>query len=145
MIVRVKDAKRADICDNLLTKLIQDERQYDESIDKSFVVKDFYNNVIKIDSNILLAYEEDEVIKGYIYLKPHFEDKNAYVVDALFVLEEYRNNGIAKSLFQEAIKMMKESSIKRLYIGVFVDNKKAYSLYKSLGFLDNKCTLKMDL
>lgn len=145
MIIRVLDDKRANICDDLLTKLIQDERQYDESIDENFKVKNFYSNVIKVDTNILLAYEEDNIIKGYIYLKPHFEEKNAYIVDAIFVLEEYRNNGIAKSLFKEAINITKSMDMKNLYISVFVDNKRAYYLYKSLGFFDNKCTLKMNI
>ena len=145
MIDRVLDEKRATYCDSLLTKLIQDERQYDNSIDKSFVVKDFYKNVIQDDRNILLVYEEDNTIKGYIYLKPHNEQKDAYIVDALFVEEQYRNQGIAKSLFQEAKIIMKKWNIKNLYIGVMADNIKAYNLYKNIGFKIFKHELKIDL
>ncbi len=145
MINRVLDKDKADYCDNLLTKLIQDERQYDSSIDKSFVVKGFYKNVIQDDRNILLVFEEDNIIKGYIYLKPHVEQKDSYVVDALYVEEEYRNQGIAKSLFNEAKKILKEWNINHLYIDVISKNTKAYNLYKSIGFDIFKYNLKKDI
>ena len=38
MIDKIKTKELADKCDELLTKLILDERQYDESIDPSFKV-----------------------------------------------------------------------------------------------------------
>ena len=57
MIIRVFDDKRAEVCDGLLTKLIQDERQYNKFIDEKFIVKDYFKNVIKDDNNILLCYE----------------------------------------------------------------------------------------
>ena len=59
MIIRVLDEERANACDILLTKLIQDERKYDNSINENFVVKDYFKNVIKDENNILLCYEED--------------------------------------------------------------------------------------
>ena len=46
MIIRVLDDKRAEVCDGLLTKLIQDERQYNKFIDEKFIVKDYFKNVI---------------------------------------------------------------------------------------------------
>ena len=44
MVIRVLDDKKADQCDELLTKLIHDERQYDDSIDNDFVVNDYFKN-----------------------------------------------------------------------------------------------------
>ena len=58
MIIRVEDEKRADICDELLTKLIQDERQYDSSIDVNLKVKDYFKNIIKYNGfNDVLFFE----------------------------------------------------------------------------------------
>ena len=145
MITRVFDEEKANYCDILLTKLIQDERQYDKSIDESFVVQDFYKNIVQDDRNILLVYEEDNIIEGYIYLKPHTEQKDAYIVDALYVEEQYRKQGIAKSLFKKAKNMLKEWNINHLYIGVMADNIKANNLYKSIGFEIFKYELKMDI
>ena len=99
MVVRVFDEERANICDSLLTKLIQDERQYNSSIDKNFIVKDYFKNVIKNKDNILLCYEDEKIIKGYIYLKLITSDNmRGYLIDGLYVEEDYRNNGIATKL-----------------------------------------------
>ena len=105
MIVRVLDVERANICDDLLTKLIQDERKYNNSIDKDFVVKNYFQNVIKNENNILLCYEEDAMIKGYIFLKS-IEDNNrkGYLIDGLYVIERDRNKGIATKLIARRAK-----------------------------------------
>jgi len=146
MIIRVDDTKRANICDDLLTKLIQDERQYDSLIDKNFIVKDFYKNVIKNKENILLCYEENNIIKGYIYLKPIKDDEhNGYLIDALYVLEEYRNNGIAKQLINEGIAIVKKYNIKFIDINVLANNKIAHKLYNSVGFMDFKINLRKNI
>lgn len=146
MILRVSEPKKADICDNLLTKLIQDERKYDPLIDKNFIVKDYYKNVIKNNDNILLCYEDNNIIKGYIYLKPITSDDNkGYLIDALYVLEEYRNKGIASSLIKEAIKIVEKSNIKFIDINVLANNKIAHNLYNSLGFNDFKINLRKNI
>ena len=54
MIIRVLDEEIANICDELLTKLIRDERKYDNSIDENFKVKDYFKNVIKNNDNVFL-------------------------------------------------------------------------------------------
>ena len=69
MIIKVLDEYKADKCDELLTKLIQDERQYDSYINENFIVKDYFKNIIKDKNNILLCYEENENIVGYTYFK----------------------------------------------------------------------------
>jgi hypothetical protein len=52
LIIRVLDDERANICDELLTKLIQDERKYDDSIEEGCVVKDYFKNIIKKHGSI---------------------------------------------------------------------------------------------
>ena len=107
MIIRVLDEERASTCDILLTKLIQDERQYDNSIDKDFVVNNYFKNIIKNENNILLCYEEDNIIKGYIYLKPVNNDsQKGYLIDGLYVDIKYRNNGIATKLIENALNVI---------------------------------------
>lgn len=60
MIIKVQNVDDCRICDDFLTLLIQDERKYDATIDASFVVKDYFVNMIN-DMNILLLYKEDNV------------------------------------------------------------------------------------
>lgn len=146
MIIRVDDEVDASICDNLLTKLIQDEKKYNDYIDDNFVVKDYFKNVIKDEKNILLCYKEDEIIKGYIYLKNINEDnKNGYLIDGLYVLEEYRNNGIAKELINSSLSILKSKNINFIDVNTMYKNKEANNLYKSLGFNEFKISYRMNL
>ena len=141
MIERVYDEKLADNCDQLLTLLIRDEKQYDNNIDDNYEVKDYFKNVIKNNENILLCYKDNDVIKGYIYLKRVIEnDKKGYLVDGLYVLEDYRRQGIAKKLVDYALKLIKDSEF--ININVMADNKNAINLYKSFGFREFRITLQ---
>ena len=146
MIIRVLDQDKAKICDDLLTKLIQDERKYDDSIDKNFLVKDYFKNVIKNENNILLCYEEDNIIKGYIYLKPVVnDDKKGYLIDGLYVDTMYRNNGIATKLIENAIKILKDNNLNFIDINVMANNIDAINLYKHFGFNEFKISLRKNM
>lgn len=146
MIVRVLDVERANICDDLLTKLIQDERKYNNSIDKDFVVKNYFQNVIKNENNILLCYEEDAMIKGYIFLKS-IEDNNrkGYLIDGLYVIERDRNKGIATKLIENALNVIKDKNVYFVDINVMANNSVAINLYKSFGFNEFEITFRKDI
>lgn len=146
MIIRVLDEERASTCDILLTKLIQDERQYDNSIDKDFVVNNYFKNIIKNENNILLCYEEDNIIKGYIYLKPVNNDsQNCYLIDGLYVDNEYRNKGIATKLIENALNVIKETNAAVVDINVMANNSVAISLYKRFGFNEFRISLRKNI
>lgn len=144
MIIRVFDDKRAEVCDSLLTKLIQDERQYNKFIDEKFVVKDYFKNVIKNNDNILLCYEEDNLVVGYVFLKQVIcDDVKGYLIDGLFVEKEYRNRGIATKLLKESLNMVKDRDIYFVDVGAMAENKTSFNLYKSLGFKEFKINLRI--
>lgn len=135
MIVQVKDDNLAEKCDELLTKLIEDERKYNNKINEFFIVEDYFKNVINDDNNILLCYKIDENVVGYIFFKYiNNIDGVGYLIDGLFVEEAYRNKGIAKSLISEGLKRI--DSIKKdfIEIKVMANNKIAMKLYESFGF-----------
>ena len=142
-IIRVKTENEASICDKLLTKLIQDERKYDSFINDNFIVKDYFKNVIKDENNILLAFEENKIIKGYIYLKYIETDgKAGYLIDGLYVLENYRNCGISKKLIEEALKILTNKNIEFIDINVMYQNELAKNIYKHFGFKNFKITMR---
>ena len=146
MIVRVLDEIKAKICDELLTKLIQDENKYDKSIDKSFIVKDYFKKVIKDENNILLCFYEDNIIKGFIFIKPiKNNNENGYLIDSLYVEEEFRNKSIAKKLIKEAIKYINNKNVKFIEINTLYDNVIAYNIYKKLGFKEFRINLRLDI
>ncbi|MEK3990633.1 MULTISPECIES: GNAT family N-acetyltransferase [Robertmurraya] len=52
----------------------------------------------------------------------------------IFVLPNWRRMGIAKALITEALTFLKEKGKTEATLGVFGDNRKAISLYQSLGY-----------
>ncbi len=138
MIERIISEEDANICDNLLNELIMDEKQYDNTIDESFRVKDYYKNMIVNKDFYLLAYKEDNIIKGYLFLK---KINNVFFIDALYVEKEYRRKGIASSLISEALKIAGDNKVD---INVLLANTQAYNLYKKFGFVDYKVTMRKD-
>ena len=144
MIIKVEDDFKADKCDELLTKLVHDESKYDKTNDGTYVVKDYFKNIIKKPRHILLCYEEDNIIKGYIFIKPLTPNSKIGFIDGVYVDEEYRGKGIATKLINEAINMTKEE-YDYMEINVMINNQAAYNLYKKLGFYDLRVTLRKDI
>lgn len=132
MIIRVESVNDCKTCDNFLTLLIHDEKQYDETIDENFIVKDYFANVIKNKDNILLLYKEDNNSIGYVFAKRVDE---GYLLDGLYVLENFRNKGIARKLLNEIIKEISLKGEYKIFIKVLKENIIAYNLYKNLGFV----------
>lgn len=135
MIIRVEDINDCKICDDFLTLLIHDEKQYDETIDENFIVKDYFINVIKNKDNILLLYKENNIGIGYVFAK---KQENGYLLDGLYVNEDFRNKGIARKLLDEVIKEIFLIGEYKILINVLKENVVAYNLYKSLGFIIEK-------
>lgn len=131
MIIKVQNVDDCRICDDFLTLLIQDERKYDATIDASFVVKDYFVNMIN-DMNILLLYKEDNVSGGYIFAR---RVSNGYLIDGLYVDIDFRNRGIATKLIKEVIKLIRLEGDYEIFIKVMKKNKDACLLYKKLGFI----------
>ena len=135
MVKNVKDELVANECDKLLTKLINDERNYNDLIPENYVVKDYFKNVILNNKNILLYYEEKAKVVGYVFFKYiENEDGKGYIIDGLYVEENYRNKGVAKLLIKSGLEAVKSSKNDFIDINVMYNNKIAIKLYESFGF-----------
>lgn len=137
MYIEIKKANQLNIneANKLLTKLIRDEKKYDPNINEKYVVKRYYENRPK-NSVILFAYV-DKKIAGYTY--GILEDTQTYInkkllIDALYVEEEFRNNGVATSLINAVEEWGKEQGAKVEELTVCKENEKAFNLYKKFGF-----------
>ena len=53
----------------------------------------------------------------------------------IFISSNHHSKGIGTKLLKEIIKIAKKMKLKRLQLGVNVDNKKAIGLYKKVGFV----------
>ena len=82
---------------------------------------------------------------GYI-----IENGNAYLeksakLEALYIDEKYRKNGIAASLIEKFKIWSKEKKVKYIEVQVLNENVNAYNLYKKEEFKEFKSTLLMEL
>ena len=95
------------------------------------------------DKHKIYLCEIDSVIVGYIYLI--IGNKNEAKIDALYVLEEYRNIKIASKLLDLAMLYFKEHNVNSVEIGVLSKNIVAKNLYMKYGFSTFKETMKLEL
>lgn len=131
MIIKVSSKEDCAICDKFLTLLIQDERKYDSTIDEKFIVQDYFINMLN-NQNILLLYEIKNVKVGYIFAK---KIDNKYLIDGLYVDQNYKNNKIATELLKEVIKEIYSFGSYQIFINVIKENEIAVNLYKNVGFV----------
>jgi len=148
VIIRKAIKEDAPKLDEMLTSLIQDERQYDDNINERFKVEKMYENYIEDETRYILVAENENHILGYIYgycENTPVTKKPTARIDALYVREEARNNGIARKLISSFINWAKIKNITSIEIGVLNANNKAMLLYTSLGFNLKKSILEIEL
>jgi len=134
----------------LLTKLIRDEKKYDNNINEEFIVNSFYENIIDKKNNYLLVGESSNKIVGYLY-GYIIDDGDTVInrvakIDALYIEEEYRHLGIGSSLINEFKEIIKEENIKYIEVNVCNNNKEAISTYKNNNFNEIKAiTMRLEI
>ena len=146
MIEKIKTRELADKCDELLTKLILDEKQYDDSIDSSFKVNNYFNNFVNDEDKIILGYFVNDVLVGYICANDTVSNNiKGMFIDGLYVESGYRNKGIAKELINEVILEAEKRDAKFIDIKVMSKNDIAKNLYNSFDFNDFKVIMRKEM
>lgn len=139
-VTNIADANR---CDELLTKLIQDERQYNDTIDENYVVTNHFNTMLNNENIIILAKYINNIIVGYILIRKM--DDNTCLLDGLYVEKEYRNKGIAKSLLTEAILRIQNMNVRYIDIKVMYNNIIAKHIYEKLDFVNYEIKMRKSI
>ncbi len=143
------DYKSALAVNGLLTKLIVDEKKYDENINENCIVKSLYENFFDNEDVCLLIAKKSKKLVGYIYgyIQNNGDSKlkKVGVLDALYVEEEFRNNGIAQSLIDGFKKWAEDKKLSYLELKVCKDNLKAIKLYEKMGFKMSKIIMEEKL
>ena len=130
----IEDAKTLD---EMLTRLIRHEANYDKNLNDQSVVKDNY----KEGHKIFVAEEEGRIIGflyGFVYGIPDMWKEPVAILDALFVDEQYRGKGCACMLFEEFRKFACRSGVCRIELKVISENADALRLYQKLEFVETK-------
>ena len=143
--MKLRDATPADAArlDELLTKLIHDEAQYDSNLNGSYVVR------IGLEGHkLLLIEDEGEIIAflyGFLYEIPGMFVKPIAILDALYVEEAYRRKGCAAQLISAFKAFAAESGACRVELKVLSRNETALRLYEKLSFKETKKYMTMEL
>ena len=137
MHIRPAKSDEGAVCDELLTRLIQTERQWEPNLDETFTVCDNYEPRMAEEGTLLLVAEENDEIVGFLFgfLSPSPVLKRpTALLDALFVCEEHRSKGIGKALALRFREWVKEQGVYAIELKVMSQNTAALRLYESLGF-----------
>ena len=123
-------------CDLYLLEFLKSEESYDINVEIPNKTKSFLNDVTDDDKMIIVAVEENKVngfLYAYIYNKKTYKSSVAHL-SFLFVKENNRQRGIASSLIEEFLKIVKERQIKFVEVNCFEKDEVARRLYKKHGF-----------
>lgn len=148
MHIRPAKSDEGAVCDELLTRLIQTERQWEPNLDETFTVCDNYEHRMSEEGTLLLVAEENDEIVGFLFgfLSPSPVLKRpTALLDALFVCEEHRSKGIGKALALRFWEWGKEQGVYAIELKVMSQNTTALRLYESLGFSETKKYMQCNL
>lgn len=127
---KVVDAKEKDV--DILTSIklvtmIDDEMDKVLSYaEKTKIRKSVDKNIERTCELYKVIYVDNKIAGAYLVLP--YED--GYIIDEIYLFEEYRNNGIGTRVIQEII-----DEYKTIYIWVYKNNKNALRLFEKIGFM----------
>jgi ribosomal protein S18 acetylase RimI-like enzyme len=134
------EIKRAEL-KNLdeIAKIFDEYREfYEKKSDLNGAREFLFDRFVNFQSIIFIAYDnQNEKIAGFTQLYPVFSSLSmgrALILNDLFVREEYRKRGVAKSILQYVKDYASTYKLKGVELSTAITNKKAQSLYESFGF-----------
>ncbi len=113
---------------------------YQQSSDLGAARSFILDRLQKGDSKIFVA-EDHEQIMGFTQLYPSFSSvsmKPIWILNDLFVAEDYRQQGAAKLLISAAANFARETGAVRITLSTQISNVTAQSLYESLGYVKDE-------
>lgn len=151
MEISISGAKKSDapILNDLLTKLIKEEKKHDDNVNDNIQIKSYYENIIDNDSScILIARYQNDVV-GYLY-GSLFDQGDSYlkltsVIDALYIENEFRNKGIGSALIETFKNWSLSKGVEIIEIKVLNNNNSAINTYKKSGFIETKTIMSIEL
>ncbi len=137
--VRIRIAKPADA--EAVAGLWHQYDLYEHGLDKRVTIESKrsylgrFKNILKDKSSIIAIAESDSMAVGVIeYVAYKRGMLTIGTLGNLFVLEEYRGNGIGSQLVGHVVEKLKEKGCSTIRSGVRVRNKKAQRFWRGKGF-----------
>jgi aminoglycoside 6'-N-acetyltransferase I len=103
-------------------------------------LRKIFQEIFYSQKNKILLYFFDKNPAGFIYLSirnDYVEGSNSSptgYVEGIYVKPEYRKMGIARKLFAEGEKWIKENGCKQIGSDAYINNNLSYDFHTSVGF-----------
>lgn len=120
-----------------LSILLFPDSTFDEELD-------LHKKILAADNELGLLYQKDGLYVGFM----HLCIRNDYVngtdtspvvfIEAIYVLPEYRNQGIGREFMKYAEEFARQRGIKQLASDCFIDNHLSENFHKSCGFIEKE-------
>ena len=98
--------------------------------------------MLKDQSKIALAFVEKEEIAGIALATIKDRTVRSIYIDAIFVLEQFRRQGVATKLYRQIEAIASEIGAERMDLMVWAFNVQALAFYKSLGMQEQRIVLE---
>lgn len=103
-----------------------------------------YKSLLKKEK-ISIAFVVNNKIAGICLATIKNRIEKSIYIDDIFVLSEYRRQGIATKLFEQIKEISKDIGAKRIDLTVWQFNKSAFDFYKSLRMKEQRTVLETRL
>ena len=134
-------------------KLFEKEnKEFDESLDVKWTFSEEGTKYFldRITRGFAIIAESNNAPVGYLVggeaESPSYRTiEKIAEIDNMFVLEEFRQKGIGKKLFDAFLEWCRKNGYQKLKVEASAKNKGAIGFYKKLGFSDYTVSLEKDI
>ncbi len=126
---------------DLVAQLFDDYRTFYNQQSDIQAAKQFLKARLLKEESILFVAKIDDQCVGFTQLYPTFSSvamKRAFILNDLFVIENYRRHGIAEKLMECAFDFAKQHDARFIALETGVSNTKAQALYEKVGMAVEK-------
>ena len=110
---------------------------YEKESDLNEAKKFLFDRIVNKESWIIVAMEEDYMV-GFVQLYPLFSStrmKKLWLLNDLFIVENYRGKGISKQLIEKCKDVCNDTGACGLMLETAKTNKTGNNLYVKTGFV----------
>ena len=110
---------------------------YEKESDLNEAKKFLFDRIVNKESWIIVAMEEDYMV-GFVQLYPLFSStrmKKLWLLNDLFIVENYRGKGISKQLIEKCKEVCTDTGACGLMLETAKTNKTGNNLYVKTGFV----------
>ena len=119
-----------------IAKLFDEYRSfYNQSSDIQAATQFLEARLLNDESIIFVAKRENKCV-GFVQLYPTFSSvamKRAYILNDLYVTENYRRDGVARMLMEQTFQFAKKHDARFITLETGILNTRAQALYEEMG------------